>query len=121
MEKLIYLFLLIGFIFGFVVGLFLATKPRWAIELQKKFYAKINWNIEPISFEKEIRNTRLMGLFLIGLAVIGIIFVLYRINPKYAGDVLAHPVLLWAGISPAHTFSIFYLLICHLFSFMIGR
>ncbi len=65
MEKLIYLFLLIGFIFSFVSGLFLALKPRQAIELQKKFYTKINWNIEPISLGKEIRNTRLMGLFLI--------------------------------------------------------
>lgn len=47
------------------IGLFLFLKPALAIEIQKRFYAKINWNIEPISMPKEIRNTRIMGLFLI--------------------------------------------------------
>ncbi|MCK9614830.1 MAG: hypothetical protein M0R48_04910 [Candidatus Omnitrophica bacterium] len=83
MEKLIYLFLLIGFIFGFFIGLFLVIKPRQAIELQKNFYAKINWRIEPISFEKEIRNTRLMGFFLIVIAAVAMIFVLNKISLIY--------------------------------------
>ena len=47
------------------MGLFLFLKPSLAIELQKKFYEKINWRIEPVSMPKEIRNTRIMGLFLI--------------------------------------------------------
>lgn len=75
MEKLIYLFLLLGFIFSFFVGLLLAIKPRYAIELQKIFYAKINWRIEPISMDKEIRNTRIMGIFLIILVIAGTILV----------------------------------------------
>ena len=49
-----------------VVGLFVALRPEKTIEIQQKFYAKINWRIEPISMSKEIRNTRLMGLFLVG-------------------------------------------------------
>ena len=46
------------------VGAFIYLKPFWAIEIQKKFYEIINWRIEPISLEKEIRNTKIMGLFL---------------------------------------------------------
>jgi hypothetical protein len=46
-----------------LIGFMLMLRPSFAIEIQKKFYAKINWRIEPISIEKEIRHTRLMGLF----------------------------------------------------------
>ncbi len=48
---------------GLFVGLGLLFKPALAIALQKKFYERINWRIEPISMEKEIRHTRMMGLF----------------------------------------------------------
>lgn len=58
------------------VGLFVALRPQKTIEIQQKFYAKINWRIEPISMPKEIRNTRLMGMFLVGLAIAVIIFTL---------------------------------------------
>jgi hypothetical protein len=56
------------------LGIFLMRKPRLAIQIQKKFYEKINWRMEPISMEKEIRNTRLMGgfLILIFIAVLGL-------------------------------------------------
>lgn len=48
-----------------VSGLFCAIRPEKAIKLQIKFYAKINWKMEPINKGLEIRNTRLMGCFLI--------------------------------------------------------
>ena len=51
-------------------GLFLISKPHLAIELQRRFYAKINWKIEPISMQKELRNTRIMGSILVALALI---------------------------------------------------
>ena len=35
------------------LGAWIYLKPLQAFELQKKFYARINWRIEPISFEKE--------------------------------------------------------------------
>ena len=38
------------------------------IRLQQKFYEKINWRMEPISWEHEIRATRFMGQLLIALA-----------------------------------------------------
>jgi hypothetical protein len=46
-------------------GLFLFRRPQQVFAIQKRFYALINWNIEPISLEKEIRNTRVMGVVLI--------------------------------------------------------
>ncbi|MFH0826722.1 MAG: hypothetical protein V1923_02365 [Candidatus Omnitrophota bacterium] len=48
---------------GIAVGLFSALHPASCIELQKRFYQRINWRMEPISMEKEIRNTRLLGWF----------------------------------------------------------
>jgi hypothetical protein len=47
------------------LGFFLIYAPAKAIDIQKKFYAMINWRIEPIDIPKEIRNTRIMGGFLI--------------------------------------------------------
>ncbi|MBN1871553.1 MAG: hypothetical protein JW800_03175 [Candidatus Omnitrophica bacterium] len=56
------------------VGLFLLLNPQGSIEIQRKFYEKLNWRIEPISMQKEIRNTRIMGLFLIMITLSGIIY-----------------------------------------------
>jgi hypothetical protein len=56
------------------IGLFLAIKPAWAIEIQRRFYFLINWRMEPVSMEKELLNTRLMGVFLIVIALITIIY-----------------------------------------------
>jgi hypothetical protein len=59
-------------------GLFFFLRPGQAIEFQRRFYEKINWRIEPISIPKELRNTRLMGIFLILLALSTIIFALTK-------------------------------------------
>lgn len=59
-----------------IIGLFLFFKPIFAIEIQRKFYEKINWRIEPISMQKEIRNTKLMGLFLITISLLTMIYAL---------------------------------------------
>lgn len=57
-----------------VLGFLLFLNPVLAIEIQRRFYTKINWRIEPISMSKEIRHTRLMGMFLIFLTLLIIIF-----------------------------------------------
>jgi hypothetical protein len=62
----------------FFVGLFAFFAPTKTIELQKKFYAKINWKIEPISMEKEIRNSRVMGLFIVFLAVYAFVIAMMK-------------------------------------------
>lgn len=61
-------------VIGIIVGLFIFFKPELTIEIQKKFYKKINWRIEPISVRKEIRNTKIMGMFLVAVAVVTIIY-----------------------------------------------
>lgn len=56
------------------IGIFLFFCPILAIELQKKFYENINWKITPISMAKEIRNTRVMGLFLTVSSIAAMIY-----------------------------------------------
>ena len=51
------------------IGSFLSLKPALSIEVQIKFYEKINWRIEPISMRKEVRNTRIMGIILIAVTL----------------------------------------------------
>lgn len=68
------IFLLFSLI-GLAIGLFIAFNPVSAIKIQTKFYEKINWKMEPISVPKEIRNTRIMGYFLIILILLVLILV----------------------------------------------
>ncbi len=56
---------LVVFLGSFLLGSFVFRKPASAIEFQRRFYEKINWRIEPISMEKELKHTRLMGFTLI--------------------------------------------------------
>jgi len=63
-------------ILSIVGGLFVFFKPALTIELQRKFYEKINWRIEPISMTKEIRNTKMMGISLVALSMLALIFAL---------------------------------------------
>jgi len=57
---------------GVMIGAFILLKPARTIELQTRFYEKINWRMVPISMRKEIRNTRIMASVLIGVSLIGI-------------------------------------------------
>jgi hypothetical protein len=41
------------------------SRPAAAIEFQRRFYLKINWRMEPVSMEKELLATKLMGLGII--------------------------------------------------------
>ncbi|UCC95414.1 MAG: hypothetical protein JSW40_01350 [Candidatus Omnitrophota bacterium] len=54
---------------SFAIGMFIFLRPALAIEIQRKFYEKINWKIEPVSMTKEIRNTKIMGLLLVIIAI----------------------------------------------------
>jgi hypothetical protein len=54
---------------SFLFGIFVFFKPSLAIELQRRFYERINWKMEPISMPREIRNTKIMGLLLIGFTM----------------------------------------------------
>ncbi len=61
MSVISVIIILLSFLFGFLLYL----KPSSAIELQRRFYEKINWKIEPVSMAKEIRNTKIMGIFVL--------------------------------------------------------
>jgi hypothetical protein len=63
---------------GVVIGFILTRAPGLCIELQKRAYALINWRVEPISMERELNNTRLMGFVLTSLSMVGLIFVLFK-------------------------------------------
>ena len=59
---------------GVIISLFLLIKPGRAINIQIKFYEKINWRMQPVSMPKEIRNTKIMGLCLITVTLIAIVY-----------------------------------------------
>lgn len=53
---------------AFINGVICASNPGRAIKIQQKFYEKINWRLEPINLDKELRNTRIMGIISLVLA-----------------------------------------------------
>jgi len=67
------IFMILTF-FGLNFGLFIFMKPKETFAIQKKFYAFLNWNIEPISLEKEIRNTKIMGVILISYIIFACVY-----------------------------------------------
>jgi len=79
MQLLTLLISIAIFTINAIIGFFLCYKPYLSIEIQKKFYEKINWRIEPISMQKEIRNTRIMGLFLIIATLLAIAYVIIKV------------------------------------------
>lgn len=63
-------------VIGLLIGFFFALKPVLLIEIQRRFYEKINWRIEPISMPLEIRNTRFMGIIIIIFSLAALVFFL---------------------------------------------
>jgi hypothetical protein len=60
-----------------VLGGLIAWKPKKTIDIQIAIYRPFNWKIEPISMEKEIRNTRIMGLVVLILGVLSLTYILF--------------------------------------------
>ncbi len=64
-------------------GALIAWRPKKTIDIQIALYRPFNWKIEPISMEKEIRNTRIMGLAVFILGIISLSCILLtRISAK---------------------------------------
>jgi len=80
--------LILIFVLSLGAGSILVFRPALAIEVQKRFYALINWRIDPISMEKELRNTRIMGFLLIAIALFALIYLFL----KYA-HLLVYPAI----------------------------
>ena len=62
-------------VIALLLGVLIMWKPGKVINAQIAFYRLINWKMEPVSLEKEIRNTRIMGLILIVLAFISVVYI----------------------------------------------
>jgi len=62
---------------GCILGGYVFLRPRKIIDLQIRFYALINWKVSPISMDKEIRNTKMMGFIVILFALCSSILILY--------------------------------------------
>lgn len=73
MKELFLLIQILTAVLAFANGIVCFCKPSRAIEIQKKFYEKINWRIEPIDMAKELRNTKIMGQASMFLAILIII------------------------------------------------
>ena len=65
---LLFPFLILIWLVSLGLGLFLIFKPDRAIDIQKNFYYKINWRMEPVDMALERRNTRIMGTMVIAVA-----------------------------------------------------
>ena len=61
-------------VIALIVGALIAWKSRKAIDIQIAFYRLINWKLEPISMEKEIRNTRIMGAMILAAGILALIY-----------------------------------------------
>ena len=59
-----------------ILGGLIAWKPKKTIEIQTALYRPFNWKLEPISMEKEIRNTRIMGLTALILGILALIYII---------------------------------------------
>lgn len=51
-------------VMGMIFGALVAWHPKKILDAQIAFYKHVNWKMQPISMEKEVRNTRMMGLAL---------------------------------------------------------
>ena len=72
--QLIMIIIAVGF------GGFIFLQPRRIIDMQISFYRLINWDIKPVSMEKEIRNTRIMGAAALILGILSLIYIIFSIN-----------------------------------------
>jgi len=67
-----YSFFAIGVLF---FGLFVFMRPVDVINLQIRFYRLINWHMQPVSWEKEIKNTKMMGMLLLICVFLSCIYI----------------------------------------------
>ena len=61
-----------------VFGALVAWKPKKVIDIQTAIYRPFNWKLEPINMEKEIKNTRIMGLVVMILGIVGLVYIVIR-------------------------------------------
>jgi hypothetical protein len=75
MFKYFYTIEMLVALMAFINGAVCLINPQLAIKFQQKFYARINWRIEPIDLVKELRNTRIMGAISLILSIILVLYI----------------------------------------------
>ena len=65
---------------GVVFGLLMFCSAPLIIDIQIKTAARSNWRMEPISMEKELKNTKISGINLIIVCVLAIMYVKFFMN-----------------------------------------
>ncbi len=65
-------------VIAIVFGGLIAWKPKKTIDIQIALYRPFNWKIEPISMEKEIKNTRIIGLAAFVVGALSLIYILIK-------------------------------------------
>jgi len=78
MEQILDGFIILMSLISVIFGALLIFRPARVIAFQIKFYEFINWRIEPVSMQKELRNTRIMGGLLTAISLISIIYVFIK-------------------------------------------
>ena len=63
-------------VIAILFGALLAWKPKKVIDAQTAIYRPFNWKLEPISMEKEIKNTRIMGMSVLVTGVIVLVLIM---------------------------------------------
>jgi len=56
-------------------GALVAWNPKKAINTQTAIYRIFNWKLVPISMQKEMRNTRIMGLIVIIAGALAAVYI----------------------------------------------
>lgn len=60
------------------LGVICVANPKWVIDRQMTLYRSINWKVEPISWKKEIRNTRIMGVTALLCGILTLLVLAWR-------------------------------------------
>jgi hypothetical protein len=64
-------------VFVTAFGVLIALKPKKTIDIQIAIYKPFNWKIEPIDMQREIKNTRIMGMIVLALGIISLVYILF--------------------------------------------
>lgn len=75
-EKL----LLVVAFFGLALGMFSLVLPAQSIRLYQGIMHFCNWRVEPLDYQRELRNTRVLGTL---LALLGLLTVTARLRPEW--------------------------------------
>lgn len=55
--------------FSMVTGPLFALLPKKTVEFQIALFRMISWKLEPMSWEREVQNTRRMGILILFLGI----------------------------------------------------